>query len=627
MTRRTQRWQNWVKVPLAAAVAVGISAPASAFQFNLGSINGSLDTTLTAGESWRTQAPDQRFIAQGNLGPSYAYTDVGASSNNNDDGDLNFKKGHPYSKIVKGSTDLYASYSSNSQYLSRVGGFIRGRYWYDFQLMDGTMATDPVGQSRPLNPEARDHAAGTELMDAYVFSDWNLGQVPLGIRYGRQVLSWGESTFIQNGINVINPVDASAFHEPGAELKDVLLPVEMLYMSAGVTDNITLEGFWQTKWRPTRIDDCGTFFSTHDFIGDGCGPVLLAPQLPDYQAYQQGYVSPRLGDKRPSNDDEYGVAMRWYLPSLNQSELGFYYIHYHSRLPYVSGVVDNPQNPSLPAYQHNNASYPYSNFPSYFVEYPSNIHLYGVSINTSLPGGWSLGAEYSFRDNLPLQWNAFELLYGGLQLPYSKIYQQYNGQANNLAGQTLPGYDRFKVSQLQFTLIQFFDQVLGASQLSFVTEFGADYVHNLPDHSAARYGRSGIFGIGSFTDPSLGVSCTTPQNTTGGLPTNVNTQNCTDTGFTTKFSWGYRMRFVLDYPNVIDGVNLHPELAWSQDVEGYSPEPGGNFVQGRKAIGLGLKAVYLNKYTANINYTNYFGGYYNVMSDRDNISLSVSYSF
>lgn len=82
--------------------------------------------------------------------------------------------------------------------------------------------------------------------------------------YGKQVVSWGESTFIPGGINVINPVDVPAFRAPGSELKDALLPVEMFYMSAGITENVTVETFVQADWEPVRPDDCGTFFSTND---------------------------------------------------------------------------------------------------------------------------------------------------------------------------------------------------------------------------------------------------------------------------------------------------------------------------------------------------------------------------
>lgn len=108
---------------------------------------------------------------------------------------------------------------------------------------------------------------------------------------------------------------------------------------------------------------------------------------------------------------------------------------------------------------------------------------------------------------------------------------------------------------------------------------------------------------------------------------NSNPDYCNNDGFTTDFSWGYRARLVWDYPNAIAGVNLSPQLAWSHDVEGYGPQPSGAFLEGSKAVGLSLSAVYQNSITGNIAYTNYFGGDYNELVDRDNVTASVSYSF
>src|SRR5690554_1053442 len=403
MTRKTQPWQRWTKLPLAVAIAAGVSGQAAAYSFYMGDVEAQFNTTLSAGVGWRVQDPDKRLIAQGNLGPEYApggsLANIGASTNNYDDGNLNFEKGDTYSKVVKGNSELFLNYNVDSDTLTRVGALIRGRYWYDFELKDEMRAVDPVGQRRELNRGAKDNASGCELLDAYVFSDWYFGNVPVSLRYGKQVVSWGESTFIPGGINVINPVDIPAFRAPGSELKDALLPVEMFYMSAGVTENLTIETFVQADWEPVRPDDCGTFFSTNDFAPDGCGPVLLAGQLPDSQALSQGFITPRLGDKEADSKDQFGVALRWYVPELNDSELGFYYIKYNSRLPYVSGTLKDTGE----------------QFPNYFIEYPENINLYGISINTNTPGGWSWGAEYSYRDKTPLQWNAFELIYGGIR--------------------------------------------------------------------------------------------------------------------------------------------------------------------------------------------------------------------
>ena len=109
---------------------------------------------------------------------------------------------------------------------------------------------------------------------------------------------------------------------------------------------------------------------------------------------------------------------------------------------------------------------------------------------------------------------------------------------------------------------------------------------------------------------------------------NLNASYCTNDGFVTSFSWGYRTRFVWDYPNVFAGVNLQPQLAWSHDVSGYGPQPGGAFNEGNRSIGLSLAGTYQNKYQAEIGYVNFFGGKpYNELTDRDFVSASVSVAF
>ena len=615
MTKQNPKRLAWAKLPLAVAVATGLSAPAAAFQFNVGDADAAFDTTLSAGATWRTTDQDSRLIGQGNGGT--------ASTTNYDDGNLNFDKGDTVSKIVKGTSELFLDYAVDSNTLTRAGALIRGRYWYDFELKDENR------RFTELSEDGKKNASGGEFLDAYVFTDWYLGNVPVSLRYGNQVVSWGESTFIQGGINAINPVDVQAFRAPGAEVKDALLPVEMFYFSAGISQNVTVEGFIQTDWEKTRIDDCGTYFSTVDFVADGCGPIWADGSVPQGEA-QTPLPLPqeitRDADKEADSKDQFGVAVRWYVPELNDSEIGLYYMQYNSRLPYISGVVNNGNFGTPPT------GNPYD-LPQYYIDYPENIKLYGISINTMTDGGWSLGAEYSFREDVPLQWNAFELIAGGTQsvtptsLPVSLLARQRMEEAgvNNisaLSGQAVDGYDRFDVSQAQFTLIKFFDQIMGASRMSLVTEVGATYVHDLPDLDEARYGRSGTFGIGP-------VPFETPLGAADACPSaNINPENCKNDGYTTDFSWGYRARLTWEYPSAIAGVNLSPELAWSHDVKGYSPQPGGAFNEGSKSLGLSLTATYQNRISGNIAYTNYFGGKpYNEMTDRDFLSASVSYSF
>src|SRR5690606_3743505 len=137
------------------------------------------------------------------------------------------------------------------------------------------------------------------------------------------------STFIQGGINSVNPVDASAFRRPGAEVKEGLLPVNMAYTSIGLTGDTTLEAFYQLEWEKTRTDPCGTFFSTVEFVGDGCGAVILggssdeqtilaerelelAGPNPVPPSQRDAPVTERLNDDEPSDEGQFGLALRTY---------------------------------------------------------------------------------------------------------------------------------------------------------------------------------------------------------------------------------------------------------------------------------------------------------------------------
>ena len=628
MTKKIQRSHQFAKLPLAVAVAATLSAPASAFQFYMGDLEASFDTILTAGASWRVEERDPYLVGLGNGGKG--------GSINSDDGNLNFDKGDTYSKIVKGTSDFLLRGDD-------WGILTRARYWYDFELKDENRARDANGYQRELSRDGKDNASGAEILDAYLYKDFWLGDMPLNVRIGKQVVSWGESTFIINGINVINPVDIRAFRAPGAEVKDALIPVNMLYGSLGLTENVTLEAFVQFEYEKSRIEDCGTYYSTVDYVADGCGPVYIlnAQSEQQNQAGLDGFGMlktqlPRLGDNEPDDTDQFGVAVRWYAPELNETEFAAFFIQYHSRLPTVGGIVaqDTNNDGTISTAE---AVHPVTG-AKYQISYPEQIQLLGLSFNTMGPAGISLGGEYSFKHDMPLQLNSPDLVAGAAGNPNSPIFQNRVPDANNdgvvdgtdaslagFYGTNQPGYDLYDVSQIQMTAIKFWEQVLGASRLSFVGEVGATYVHNLPDVNEIRYGRFDQLSFGLVeTDwnPNDGLSaldnCLT-INTVGG---------CNTEGYVTDFSWGYRMRAALTYNSVFAGINLTPQLAWSHDVKGYAPGPGANFNEGNKSVGLSLTADYLNQYRATLAYTNYFGGgKHNPLSDRDNVALSVSYSF
>tara|TARA_B100001113_G_C20831043_1_gene501092 strand:- start:164 stop:691 length:528 start_codon:yes stop_codon:yes gene_type:complete len=175
---------------------------------------------------------------------------------------------------------------------------------------------------------------------------------------------------------------------------------------------------------------------------------------------------------------------------------------------------------------------------------------------------------------------------------------------------------------------------MGADRLALVGEVGMTFIPDLPDTDDARYGRSGAYGIGNndgVWDANALTSATNfcsadTFNGSANSGQNANTDYCTDDGYVTQLSGGLRLRAVMDFNNAFAGVNVSPMLSVAYD-KGNGPEPGAQFIDDRLTTGLGVTFVYLNQTSVNVSYTNFSGGDYNQMVDRDNIALSAKYSF
>ena len=346
--------------------------PAQAVEFSSGELQGSFDTTLSHGVTFRTGKRDDSLTGL-----------------NSDDGGRNYDRGL-VSNTSKVTGELELDYRN-------FGAFARFNGFIDFENENGRRAR-PHTQ---LSEEAKDLAGkDLEILDLYVTGAFEAGDnTPVDVRLGNHVLNWGESTFIQNGVNVVNPFDVTKLRTPGAELRDALEPVPLVSASVAPTAALSLEGFYQLDWKKTEIDPPGTYFSTNDYVGAGGkwaylssgasasivtdmgGPTrgsalsnLIAAgavnaDLAAFAATPQGMAlrmdcrptstSPpptfagedcqltfdpsflgvtRGQDRAPDDSGQWGIALRYLAENLNDTEFGFYFVNHHSRLPLVSAM-------------------------------------------------------------------------------------------------------------------------------------------------------------------------------------------------------------------------------------------------------------------------------------------------
>ncbi|MBN7822458.1 DUF1302 domain-containing protein, partial [Bowmanella yangjiangensis] len=189
------------KAALAVApLAFAISAHAAEFEW--GEISGRASGSISAGGIWSTEAPDSNLIFQGNanrigLGAPGKFNPTGAR--NGDDGRLNFKK----HDLVSAPVTLLGEVEFNYH---NYGAFLRGKAWYDYVLenhkVDYGHSSNLYRMNAKLDDSEFDDLAkfqGLELLDAYVFADFDIDERPLHLRAGSQVVNWGEGLFFQNG--------------------------------------------------------------------------------------------------------------------------------------------------------------------------------------------------------------------------------------------------------------------------------------------------------------------------------------------------------------------------------------------------------------------------------------------
>jgi hypothetical protein len=361
-------------LPASIIAAMAMSGSASAFKVDSDNpdLDIRFDNTFRYNAGWRAQ--DAAGYQQKSL-------TVGGSETKWKSGDM-----------VTNRIDVLTEF--DFIYKKDTGFRISAASWYD-SVYQGSAPKPGSGGTAPLAgaqfpggrwpDDVNRYYAGPsgEFLDAFVFTKFDLGEVPVNVKLGQHTVYWGETLFsITNGIAVgQSPIDLrKASATPGVEAKEVFLPINQFTFSAQVSPELTIMGQYQLDWKPDRIMAGGTYFSAADFLFDeNAGSTGLGLGWNG----NQGHVPEKVGN--------WGIAAKW-RPEWLDGTVGLYYREYYptaGRSLAISGTTG---------------------MASYFMDGAMpRTKLYGLSLAKQI-WGISFGTDLSYKKDNAIGANAFSIV-------------------------------------------------------------------------------------------------------------------------------------------------------------------------------------------------------------------------
>lgn len=302
------------------------------------------------------------------------------SNPNNDDGDRNFGKG-----LISSRFDLLSEL--DFIYKKNMGFRISAAAWNDSVygrsnnnpgFPGGAVPNQTSVPYNQFTDGTRDvHGNGSEILDAFVFGRFDLGERSASVRAGRHSVLWGESLFF--GANAIAggqmPVDVvKLVSVPGTPFKEAIRPVPMVSGQVQINPDVSVGAYIQVASSRSRLPAAGSYFSNTDYAVDGAESMYFGPGAP----------SPRFPDMEAKDSGQGGVQLK---VSGGDIDYGFYLIQFHNKLPQI--VPKLGMTPVGPAPV------------GYYIAYQEDIKAFGASASKTF-GDYNVAAELSFRDNQDL---------------------------------------------------------------------------------------------------------------------------------------------------------------------------------------------------------------------------------
>ena len=401
---------------LAISVLAAVSSQANAFQFDTGDDWAiRWDNTFKVNVMSRVAKQDDDVVTP----------QAGANWFLYDDSDLSVDRsgGGLVSTRIDVISEMDVIWRDN------FGFRISGSGWYDPQYEEGENDhpgdrkltwSNPSADVGDYSHEAEDlHYAGGELLDAFVFANFDIGDTALGVRAGRHTIYWGNSLLFGGAIHGIGgamaPVDFNkALSVPGSEAKELFMPTGKISSTFQVTDNLTLNAYYGYEFQANRVPEDGTYWALAEGLSENSEFMTLFPGDPIRSGFKPRGYSEDEGD--------FGFNLQYYFDRWNL-ETSFIYINYTDKN--LHGLIGSPGSPNTP--QPGDGGEGDMMFAAGAVAigeakwvFKNDIDLFGISLAKEI-AGISWGFDVIYRQDTGVNMDFASALFAGGGAPLSSF--------------------------------------------------------------------------------------------------------------------------------------------------------------------------------------------------------------